>query len=520
MKPRADSFENNHYITKSGCMFNLDSAVWHLNRNCRIDFSRFVGLVSDDVLSSFKIVMSYYARDNSPAYATNIFERFLHLVEFAAGQEITVDLLIDYRAALNGRIWYLTFLKALFVRWKKLGVGFVSESVVGYFKAMKSVGNPKGDAVRRRDPIKGPLSDIELFGLYEELIQGYESGAVKLESFALTLITLALGSRPTQITDLRCLDLIVEIDKNGEPVYVVMMPRAKQRGQEFRKSRKRRSIPADVWNVLNRQKQHVIEKIKSLCSEPIPEELSENFPLFPNWVNLKDGVSINTLREAVFNDVLHLRGALMTTRVKNAVAVLNVQSERTGKPLTVCPRRFRYTVATRAAREGYGPLIIAELLDHSDVQSVTVYTENVPEYGAKISAALDPMLASYAKAFAGVIVTSRSHALRGDDQSATIRTHDGKPSGTCGYFGFCTASVPVPCYTCAHFQPWLNGPHQTVYDYLLSERTRILEATGDAAVATSLDRCMLAVAEVIELCKARQANTKDHEDLAIGSDLK
>jgi len=31
---------------------------------------------------------------------------------------------------------------------------------------------------------------------------------------------------------------------------------------------------------------------------------------------------------------------------------------------------------------------------------------------------------------------------------------------------------------------------------------------------------MLAVAEVIELCKARQANTKDHEDLAIGSDLK
>ncbi|UFH30048.1 site-specific integrase [Pseudomonas sp. CIP-10] len=520
MELRIDSHDSERYATKSGCVFTVDSTVWQLNRNVKLDFSRLVGLVSDEVLSAFKVVMSYYARDNTPAYALNIFERYLYLAQFAAGRELTVDLLINYRISLNGRDWYFNFLKSLFVRWNKLGVGAVSVSVVEYFKAMKSFGNPRGDAVKRRDPIKGPFSDIELEGLYEVLIQGYEFGAINLEAFALTLITLALGSRPIQITDLRGVDLILEKDKAGEPQFVLMVPRAKQQGGAFRQFKKRRLLPADVWQVLSAQKKYVIERIRSMCSEPIPEDLLEEIPLFPNWSKFHEGMSIASLSEGLASDVFHMTGSLMTIRIKNAVSILKVQSERTGKALTVCPRRFRYTVATRAAREGYGPLVIAELLDHNDLQNVTVYTENVPEYGAKISAVLDPMLVSYAKAFAGVLVTSKANALRGDDNSATIRTPDGQPSGTCGFLGFCTASVPIPCYTCAHFQPWLNGPHQAVYDYLLSERARLIDLTGDAAVATSLDRGILAVAEVVALCKARQEQIPEFQNQNIVSEHK
>ncbi|QQA60855.1 hypothetical protein JC965_24005 [Aeromonas caviae] len=69
---------------------------------------------------------------------------------------------------------------------------------------------------------------------------------------------------------------------------------------------------------------------------------------------------------------------------------------------------------------------------------------------------------------------------------------------------FCGANVPIPCYTCMHFQPWLDGPHEAVYQGLLNERERVKEVTGDIEVAAVLDRSILAVADVIMRCAKRR----------------
>ena len=83
-----------------------------------------------------------------------------------------------------------------------------------------------------------------------------------------------------------------------------------------------------------------------------------------------------------------------------------------------------------------------------------------------------------------------------------------KPMGNCGKHGFCGFLAPIACYTCVNFQPWLDGPHEAVLDYLIGERDR-LAAQTDLRIASVNDRTILAVAEVVRLCEARRSGAAD-----------
>ena len=148
-------------------------------------------------------------------------------------------------------------------------------------------------------------------------------------------------------------------------------------------------------------------------------------------------------------------------------------------------------------------MVIAELLDHSDNQNAGVYIENIPEHVENLDKAVGHQMAHYAQAFAGVLVDSENAAKRGDDFNSRVKA-GGDGIGTCGSYGFCGASVPIPCYTCMHFQPWLDGPHESVYEDLISERLRLFDVTGDKQIAAVNDRSILAVADVIQRCRARK----------------
>jgi hypothetical protein len=114
------------------------------------------------------------------------------------------------------------------------------------------------------------------------------------------------------------------------------------------------------------------------------------------------------------------------------------------------------------------------------------------------------LLAPYAKAFQGILVDSEDDAVRGRDKNSRIRLNSHENIGTCGSYDFCGSRVPVPCYTCNHFQPWFDAPHQKILDELIVERDRIAEVTGDLAIASVNDRTIIAVAEVIQRCEARR----------------
>ncbi|WP_289993601.1 hypothetical protein [Photorhabdus laumondii] len=85
--------------------------------------------------------------------------------------------------------------------------------------------------------------------------------------------------------------------------------------------------------------------------------------------------------------------------------------------------------------------------------------------------------------------------------SVKIKSLDGEDTGSCQQCSSCSAGVPIPCYTCMNFTPWLNGPHEKIYQHLISERERIYRITKDGNVTQSLDRTILAVSQVIKQCE-------------------
>lgn len=239
--------------------------------------------------------------------------------------------------------------------------------------------------------------------------------------------------------------------------------------------------------------------------------MEDELPIFPNWSALRkaaNGHPTKILETLSKTQEFHRVTTELSIWLKDIVSSLSIVSERTGEYLKVFPTRLRRTLATRAAREGFGELVIAELLDHTDTQNTRVYTENVPEHVDAINKAVARQLAPLAQAFAGMLVNKESDAVRGNDLASRVRCESGNV-GTCGHYGFCGALAPIACYTCRNFQPWVDGPHEEVLDGLIADRERVLEVTKDKTMAAVNDRTILAVTQVIQSCEKRKAELKE-----------
>ncbi len=380
-----------------------------------------------------------------------------------------------------------------FRTWHALRLPSLDYEVVDLLGKMKLKGNRKGDAVRSFDPRKGQFSDIEFQAIIGALNDAFASGRIDTEDFILVWLCLAFGARPIQLATLKVSDFSSSQSSEGTIAYILRIPRAKQRGQAPRTELKPRMVVPEVGRLLEGYCKTAKERWRNLG-------LGEDGDA-PFFVNAGNGDAIPSLR-------YHCTANELSHRVQSVFHDLDVISERTGEPLEVVTRRFRYTVGTRAAAEGASELVIAEILDHSDTQNVGVYVEAVPEIVERIDRALATQLAPIAQAFSGVLVEREKDAVRGDDpHSRIVSPADfAHPVGNCGSYGFCGATAPIACYTCRNFQPWLDGPHEQVLDQLIADRDRILRDTGDMRIASVNDRLILACAEVVRRCTERRAD--------------
>lgn len=490
--------------SRAGYTFNEVDTHWQLNKNTKVRVEAVRELLNYESKDSYIKTLTYFAKNNSPKYAENINSRFLHYLRTTCSSEVNVENLINYRSTLNPDTeHYLGYIKSFLNKWYELNYPGVSSEAIDLLNNWKLKGNIKGDVVKRLDPRAGPLSTIELQGFNEGIIQVYEKDEITISELAMGLIVSSTGRRELQIASLRVLDVLKGKNLKGEDYYLINIPRVKQRNASFRELFKQFAINHELWVILNAQVENVKRKISNLLPFVLQNKDLLELPIFPDWKAIANVNSIVDLRLFFKSDELHIQSRKVTTILKKISKKAQVHSERTGDYLEVTSMRFRYSVGTRAAREGFGEMVIAELLDHSDTQSAHVYIENVPEHVAKLDQALGHQLALHAQAFAGVLVDAEKDALRGDDINSPVKA-DGKGIGTCGNYGFCGANIPIPCYTCMHFQPWLDGPHQLLYDELISERGRLMEVTGDMTISAINDRSILAVANVIQLCILRR----------------
>lgn len=484
--------------TPSGIVFNPNEDRWSFRdsvNNVSIDFTSLRCV--PELVKSLKRALIWYAENRSSSHLENLFrnfENFLDSTNVKSGSPltcITAADLLNYRASLvrKKREWHLSRASALFQKWHDLAIPGVTDDAIGLLKQLRIKGSAKGVAVLTMDPNHGPFTDIELQGLHTALKTAYQVGKETLEDCVLAYLFLVLGQRPAQIAALKVCDVQLDYAKDGTPIYVLRVPRAKQLNQLMRTEFKDRVLIPEIGKQLVMHASQVEEKYRLILDDPTQA------PIFPSKQSQMKGLD---------GFKHHRTGDSLADTLVQVIRRLGINSERTGKPLNITATRFRRTVGTRAAIEGHGELVIAELLDHSNTQNVGVYIEAVPQIVERIDRAMAMHLAPLAQAFTGVVINDESEATRAGDPSSGIYDprfgSSKKLVANCGKHGFCGLLAPIACYTCRSFEPWLDGPHEMILEHLLAERERLL-AGNDVRIASINDRTILAVAEVVRRCQ-------------------
>lgn len=490
------------FYSRDGRLVNFHSDRWRLNTDIELTIGAVCNNFPGDSMT-LRYVVEFYAKHSSPSHAKNLLERLAHYVKSLNGAPLlSPESIISYSASLDkSRAWYLSSVRVILRQWVRMGYPGIPAETTKLLDNLTIKGNEKGRAVQSMCPEEGPLTDIEMLGVVEAATHSFANNDLGLEETCL-LMTLAMtGRRPAQISALKIKDLI---SKDGK--YWINFPRAKQRNAKWRSSFKRFAIVEDLWLLLSQQVGHVKNLFSNaLGIEDIPLNMQPDLPLFPR---IAERVDIGDLQSILQTDHTHIPSYEIYTIVRDAGQKIGVVSERTGEPVYLNPNRFRYTLGTNLAREGKGIYVIAEALDHSDTQNSGVYVKNVPDIVKRIDKAVAMQLAPLAQAFKGILITSEQHAKRGNDPSSRV-TNGRSCLGNCGSYGFCGALAPVACYTCAHFQPWVDGPHEQVLEGLISERDRVAEQTGDLKIASTNDRLILAVGDVVRRCRIAKGEVSD-----------
>ena len=457
-------------------------------------------------VASAKLTLLWYAEHMSPSHVKNMFERLGHCLRtVCAGRdnplaEITSLEIVNYRAALDDNTsWYLGNLSGFLQKWHSLGYPGVTADAVALLNQLRVKGNRKGEAILTHDPLHGPFTDLELQSLQSSLDRAYADGRVDGEGYLLAYLFMLLGQRSVQYASMKVCDVGVASTRDGTSIYTLRVPRAKQRNQLSRGEFKERVLVPQIGDLLVRYCNEVCTAFQGVLVDPLQA------PLFP--ARLRSGGEPKGFE-------YHRTAPALALVLRDCLEKLMAISERTGQPMNITATRFRRTVATRAAIEGHGDLVIAELLDHTDTQNVGVYIEARPEIVERIDRALAMHMAPMAQAFAGTIIEDESRASRAGDPSARVCDPrfdpSMKPMGSCGKHGFCGFSAPIACYTCVSFQPWLDGPHHAVLEYLIGERAR-LASRADLRIASVNDRTILAVAEVVRQCEVIRSGEAERD---------
>lgn len=395
---------------------------------------------------------------------------------------ISAAALMDYRSLLaREQLHYLGHIAAFLKFWVARGYAGVDRDVLQFFSSIKIPGNLKGTAVRTHHPTKGPFTDLELQSITLAAREAYRIGRVRKQDFAILLTLTATGSRPGQLSMLTCGDLVPPA--RGSTASRLLVPSLKKRTRK--RLTRERVIPGELAVLL-----------KELVEERRADERFQGIPVARRPIFAIDVATFASLAEA------HIGSYGVSCALERIQRALGLRSARTGAPLRLAPRRFRSTLGTRAADAGHPPVVIAHLLDHTDLQHVGVYVESRGSIQDRMDAALHGRAEPLAGLFSGEIVAGESESGVGEAPSRRIAAAVGSDVGTCAGPLGCARLAPLACYTCAAFRPWRDAPHEDLLHSLIEERTTLLADGIASQVAGANDAIIMAVAEVADRCRA------------------
>lgn len=493
---------NRQSSTIEGFDFNPAANVWRIATARGTEVFNFDKLpaVSQGLRELFKEVFAALLLSNAPERLARQLSRLRGLLRFLSSadssrsiDELTAADIQNYSAYLpKPQQYYLRKVKEILMAWAATGVAGLSRDLLLLLPELETTNHDIGSAVRTMDPATGPLTDIEYEAVVAAVRHAYASGSMPLSDYALVILAITLGARSLQLAMIKVKDLSVTQRADGSQVFILQITRLKQ-GKNIRARtlfRPRQLTPAVGILIEQQAAAARAWAIKS----GIP---AEEAPLFPSTSSAPQErrIVLPALRG-------HSNANRMSTKISWILEKLGVWSHRIDGPMRLFQTRLRRTLGARAAAEGHPARVIADLMDHSWIDSSLVYIETRPDMIERIDKALALQIAPLAQAFAGTLVERPlpdSAASAGKFvYIATQETFE--QAGKCGKFDFCGLAAPLACYTCTYFNPWLDDIHETLLESLIAERDELLR-TADARIASVNDRTILAVADVVNRCK-------------------
>lgn len=495
--------------SKDGYTFDASQDTWQLNKDVTVSLGHAAEL-PEPTQGGFRATLQRYAEEMSAMHTFNMAQRFKQFLRDTGATTVEPAALLNWRAMLEeSEQYHLGALKGFLIAWHDYGFEGVSNEVVDLLEGWRIKGNIKGAAVSSGCPDSGPYTDIEMSLILEWANRAVTTQAIPFRDYTYLLCLAMTARRAVQLAALRGKDLIRE-NRDGAWRHRIVIPRAKQRGVGFRGEFRSLAVNEDLYLVLQGQHRRSIVAVeKQLGRSVMDDGLLQEIPIFINDRALMKIVSLEALREALLGqrpDALHETTAALGDALRSCGRKSTARSERTGEFIRLTATRFRHTRGTKLRREGFGAFVVAELMDHSDIQNVRVYTDNTPQEAVVINQMIGPRLAPFAQACMGTLVRSESEAIRGDDPKSRVPNAEQHAVGTCGNYGFCASGYRA-CYTCRFFQPWVFGPHEEVLEELYAEKAAAQAAGCAEEVVNADDLLILAVEHCVLRCQ--QMRTED-----------
>jgi integrase len=475
-------------FTRSGSSFDPRDDVWEWVDgpfDARIDFSRYPSNFAVFV-PWLKLALLPFVKGCSSGHSMGLnteFSHFVNSLQRCPEGNIGVQHISDYAAYLGDRVvGRLGRLNCLLQKWVALGLPGVDSACATYLREKRKPAHKKGEAVRTRNPVEGPLSEDEYTALHAAVNAAYGSGALPLWMLLLTRLLLACGGRISQYASLKLGDF-------DDTTLVLKLPHAKTGLEHTRSTFLLFDISPQTGQLITTHKDSLRE-----------EGYDDNSAFFPQALVMSERPR-RRRRSAENLFYGHCTPNALGSWFRVHMADIAPPTARLDfAPMPLTPKRFRYTFGTRLAEEGASKVVIANRLGHADLQHVDVYVAASPRIIENIDRTMGALLAPLALAFKGQIVEGEENSThKGKPGSRIIDFRiSTRPVGSCAGQGKdCAFNKPVACYSCFRFEPWLDAPHEKVLARLEAERENW---SDDVRMASVNDEPIRAVKEVIALC--------------------
>ena len=426
--------ENLIFATMQGYSFKLSDIKWQLDKETCI----FPHKIADKIPKSMRIgyltTLAYFSAEYSAGYTKNINQIFSQWLGMIDLNKIDAKAVYQFNVNLGPEKNYkLNSIKKFLTKWKKLGYVGVETSALTMLEKIKVKNNLTGEAVKRRDPNSGPLTEQELKIILESIRKLLKENKIHLFIYCYIILLATTGRRPLQLTSLKAKDLI----RTGEG-WFLNIPKVKQR-KDFRSEFSLVSIDDCLYEKLTTlvdvNQKHIEDNINQGIGH-----IKNELPIFMDSkksISIQSGQSLDTI---MATDFLHMKNSFISKELDKITTKFNIQSSRTRNPIRLNARRFRYTLGSRLAKEGASVEVIAKALDHKSINSSGIYVKNSPENVHDIDMKLHSFFEPLSKIFLG-----------GDStQNKKLFT-----KYVLNSFGFTDCKREhIECFTCKNFRAW------------------------------------------------------------------